>query len=133
MPVVVGGSPTVSLMALGMRAGMAALSAIAGAAKKAWKGRKAKGKGPKKGVNGKKCDGAHPVDIITGSNFDGFVDAKAPPPGLFEWTRHYTTARVKERGPLGYAFRHGYQHALTLHKQAWIYERPDGVQAVFEP
>ena len=133
MPVMVGGGPTVSLMALGMRAGMAALGALAGKAKKAWKGRKAKGKGPKKGVNGKKCDGAHPVDIITGANFDTFVDAKAPPERLFAWERHYTTARVRENGPLGYAFRHSYQHSLRLYKQAWIYERPDGVQAVFEP
>ncbi len=125
MPVSVGGGPTVSLMALGMRAGMAALGALAKKAKKAWKGRK--------GANGVKCNGAHPVDIVTGANFDDFCDAKEPAPRLLQWGRHYTTARIKERGPLGFAFRHTYQHTLTLSRQAWVYESPQGQRVPFDP
>lgn len=101
LPVSVGGSPTVSLMALGMKAGMAALGALA---KKVRKGRAAK---KAKGHNGGKCKGGDPVDIVTGAVFDDVIDAQAAPPWSFTWSRHYTTARAREDGPLGHGFRHG--------------------------
>lgn len=127
LPVSVGGSPTVSLMALGMKAGMAALGALA---KKVRKGRAAK---KAKGHNGGKCKGGDPVDIVTGAVFDDVVDAQAAPPWTFAWSRHYTTLRAREDGPLGHGFRHGYAHRLLLDTQATTFDPPSGDTIVFEP
>ncbi|MBZ4407621.1 DUF6531 domain-containing protein [Myxococcus sp. XM-1-1-1] len=125
LPVLVGGAPTVSLMALAMRAGFALLGALLRKVKALRKTRKAQ--------NGVHCTGGHPVDIITGANFDEFTDAVSPPPGLFRWRRHYTTARATEQGPLGWGFRHEYQHTLRLMRQAWRYENGQGRVIDFTP
>lgn len=125
LPVLVGGPPTVSLMALGMRVGMALLGALVAKLKKMRAARKAE--------NGVHCNGGHPVDVITGVNFDDFVDVRSPPPGLFCWRRYYTTARANRHGPLGWGFRHEYQHTLHLHRQAWRYEDAQGRVIDFAP
>jgi YD repeat-containing protein len=127
LPVSVGGSPTVSLMALGMKAGLAALGALAKKVKKARKAKKAKG------ANGAKCTGADPVDIITGAVYDDVIDARAAAPRMFQWSRHYTTERAKERGVLGFGFRHGYAHVLRTDVQAVTYSPPSGHDVAFEP
>ncbi|WNG24315.1 hypothetical protein F0U62_10020 [Cystobacter fuscus] len=125
VPVVVGGPPTVSLMALGMRAGMALLGALVSKLKKMRAARKSQ--------NGVHCNGGHPVDVITGANFDEFVDARSAPPGLFCWRRRYTTAYADRQGVLGWGFRHEYQHTLHLLLQAWRYEDARGRVIDFEP
>ncbi|OJT23149.1 hypothetical protein BO221_19955 [Archangium sp. Cb G35] len=125
VPVVIGGPPTVSLMALGMRAGMAVLGALVSKVRKA--------RGSRKAQNGVHCNGGHPVDVITGANFDDFLDARSPPPGLFCWRRYYSTARADLYGPLGWGFRHEYQHTLHLSSQVWRYEDPTGRIVDFEP
>lgn len=125
VPVLVGGPPTVSLMALGMRAGMALLGALLSKVKKIRAARKAQ--------NGVHCNGAHPVDVITGANFDEFVDVRSAPPGLFCWRRRYTTAHADRRDVLGWGFRHEYQHTLHLLPQAWRYEDARGRVIDFAP
>jgi RHS repeat-associated protein len=132
LPVLVGGPPTVSLMALAMRAGMAAgakaLGGLVAKAKKMRKARKAR-----KAQNGLSCNGGHPVDIITGAQFDTFLDARAPGEALFCWRRHYTTARAHLEGPLGFGFRHSYQHSLQVEPQACRYEDERGREYLFPP
>ncbi|MCY1016433.1 RHS repeat-associated core domain-containing protein [Pyxidicoccus sp. MSG2] len=125
LPVLVGGPPTISLVALGMRAGMAMLKALVSKVKKLRAARKAQ--------NGVHCNAGHPVDVITGANFDEFVDVRSPPPGLFCWRRRYTTARADRQGVLGWGFRHEYQHTLHLFHQAWRYEDARGRVIDFAP
>ncbi|NMO19480.1 hypothetical protein HPC49_27420 [Pyxidicoccus fallax] len=125
LPVLVGGPPTISLFALGMRVGMAMLKALVSKVKKLYAARKAQ--------NGVHCNGGHPVDVITGANFDEFVDARSPPSGLFCWRRRYTTARADRRDVLGWGFRHEYQHTLHLFHQAWRYEDAKGRVIDFAP
>lgn len=125
LPVLVGGPPTVSLMALGMRVSLALLGALVAKLKRMCAARKAE--------NGVHCNGGHPVDVITGANFDDFLDVRSPPPGLFCWRRYYTTARASRHGPLGWGFRHEYQHTLHLHRQAWRYEDAQGRVIDFPP
>lgn len=125
LPVVVGGPPTISLMALGMRVGMALLGALLSKIKKARAARKAQ--------NGVHCHGAHPVDVLTGANFDEFVDVRSAPPGLFCWRRRYTTAHADRQEVLGWGFRHEYQHTLHLLRQAWRYEDARGRVIDFTP
>jgi RHS repeat-associated protein len=66
--------------------------------------------------NGDTCNATHPVYLITGENFDSFVDYA--PGTLFEWRRHYTSARGKQGGPIGHGWRHFYQRTLVrrLHR-----------------
>jgi RHS repeat-associated protein len=66
--------------------------------------------------NGETCNATHPVYLITGENFDSFVDYA--PGTLFEWRRHYTSARGKQGGPIGHGWRHFYQRTLVrrLHR-----------------
>ncbi|MFY2556571.1 RHS repeat-associated core domain-containing protein [Corallococcus terminator] len=125
LPVLVGGPPTVSLMALGMRAGMAMLGALLSKLKKMRAARKAQ--------NGVHCNAGHPVDVITGANFDEFVDARSAPPGLFCWRRRYTTAHADRQGVLGWGFRHAYQHTLHRWNQSWRYEDAEGRVIDFAP
>ncbi|WP_395856645.1 RHS repeat-associated core domain-containing protein [Cystobacter fuscus] len=125
VPVVVGGAPTISRMALGMRAGMAVLGALVSKLKKMRAARKSQ--------NGVHCNGGHPVDVITGANFDEFVDSRSAPPGLFCWRRRYTTAHADRQGGLGWGFRHEYQHTLRLLRQAWRYEDARGRVIDFAP
>jgi RHS repeat-associated protein len=132
VPVLVGGPPTISLMALAMRAGMAAgAKALRGLVAKAKKMRKARR--VRKAQNGLSANGGHPVDIITGAQFDTFLDAKAPGEALFCWRRHYTTARAHLEGPLGFGFRHAYQHSLQVEPQACRYEDERGREYLFPP
>jgi RHS repeat-associated protein len=66
--------------------------------------------------NSPRCNGTHPVYLITGENFDRYVDFA--PGTLFEWRRHYTSARGHRDGPLGHGWRHYYQRTLQrrLHR-----------------
>lgn len=131
LPVLIGGPPTISLMALGMRIGMAgAMKGLGKLRKKLKKLKKAK---KAKKANGVKCNGLHPVNVVTGEQFDTFDDAAGPPDTLFRWQRHYTTRRRDELRALGSGFRHSYEHDLLLAPQGWRYERWDGEVKSFEP
>ena len=71
-------------------------------------------------ANGLKCNGSHPVYLVTGENFDSYLDHDSG--GLFEWRRHYTSARGAQDGPLGHGWRHFYQRTLRrrLHRATFI-------------
>jgi RHS repeat-associated protein len=62
--------------------------------------------------NGCKGNSGHPIYVVTGENFDKYVDFVSG--GLFEWRRHYSSARAREDGPLGRGWRHFYQRSLSV-------------------
>jgi YD repeat-containing protein len=79
--------------------------------------------------NGKCANGSHPIYLVTGENFDTFVDFVSG--GLFEWRRHYTTARARIDSPLGHAFRHFYQRSLRVRLHRAVFTDWDGVSVEF--
>ncbi|HAA69909.1 MAG TPA: hypothetical protein DCE55_12280 [Planctomycetaceae bacterium] len=133
MPVLVGGPPTISLMALGMRAGMAGMGKAFKKLRKLQKGSKRmKGisnklhKAAKKGMDklgvppsvqnrihrGICSVTGHPVDIATGKVFTETVDFELPGPLPLKWERvYYSTSSYQ--GPLGHGWHHSYDLALT--------------------
>jgi len=74
------------------------------------------------------ANGTHPVYLVTGENFDAYVDFVSD--GLFRWERHYTTARHRQDGPLGFGHRHLYQRSLEVRLHRARYTDWDG--EVFE-
>lgn len=133
MPVMVGGPPTVSMMALGMRAGMAALGK---AFKKLRKLQKASRRmkavsdkiqnAAKKAMNKlgvppsvqNKVSRAicsvtgHPVDVATGKVLTEAVDWQLPGPIRLRWERVYYSCSAYD-GPLGRGWHHSYDIALS--------------------
>lgn len=75
------------------------------------------------------ADGSHPIYLVTGENFDSFTDFVSG--GLFEWKRHYTSARAHVDGPLGFGFRHFYQRTLELRLHKATFTDWDGVTFEF--
>jgi hypothetical protein len=73
------------------------------------------------------AEGSHPIYLVTGENFDSFTDFVSG--GLFEWRRHYTTARARDDSPLGHGFRHYYQRSLSLRLHRATFTDWDGVVA----
>jgi RHS repeat-associated protein len=71
-------------------------------------------------ANGPECTGGEPVYVVTGETFNSFVDFVSG--GLFEWGRHYTSARNAADGPLGFGWRHFYQRSLRrrLHRATFV-------------
>jgi RHS repeat-associated protein len=128
-PVLVGGAPTISLMALGMRA------AMSGIAKGLGKGFKKLKKGLSKRLRRKaddlmddanvskasrksdqvkrsKCTKTgHPVDVATGKVFTDDVDLELPGPLPLTFERVWTSTSTYE-GPLGHGWHHSYGMAL---------------------
>jgi hypothetical protein len=51
-------------------------------------------------ANGHCGSASEPIYVVTGENFNRFTDFVSG--GLFEWRRHYTTARHRDDGPLGH-------------------------------
>jgi RHS repeat-associated protein len=82
-----------------------------------------------KRCNGHCADGSHPIYLVTGENFDSFTDFVSG--DLFEWKRHYTTARAHVDGPLGFGFRHHYQRTLEVRLHEATFVDWDGVALVF--
>ncbi|RMG22363.1 MAG: hypothetical protein D6730_16610, partial [Bacteroidetes bacterium] len=139
-PVLVGGPPTISLMALGMKLGMAAL----GKAMKKLKKLKAVKKMVKKAsdkahaaaskvmkklgippniqnkVHRKICSvTGHPVDIASGKVFTEQIDFELPGPIPFKWERVWYSTSVYE-GPLGHGWHHNYDLALSFDEEAQV-------------
>ncbi|MEL6852460.1 MAG: DUF6531 domain-containing protein, partial [Bacteroidota bacterium] len=132
LPVLVGGPPTVSLTALGMRAGMAALGKAAKKLRKLQKSskrmknlskkiHKAANKAMKKlgvppSIQNKVHKGicsvtGHPVDIASGKVYTDVVDFEFPGPIPIVWERTWFSTSVYE-GPLGHGWHHPYDLAL---------------------
>lgn len=91
-------------------------------------GRAARARASRRG-NAACANGSHPIYLVTGENFDAFTDFVSG--GLFEWRRHYTTARAKVDSPLGHGFRHYYQRSLSLRLHRATFTDWDGVVIEF--
>lgn len=135
--VFVGGPPTISMMALGMRAGMAAAGKLfkkAKAARKAKKGKAKKGKGKSKGKskdNSPCGTDAHPVDVVTGACVDTIVDYAPQDGGLFRWVRYYDSSECERAGPMGRGFRHPYEMVLEPTAEGFRYTDEMGLTVDF--
>ena len=133
LPVLIGGPPTISLMAMGMRAGMAGigkgLKKLKGArkAKKAKKPRK-----PKKAQNGGCGKAGEPIAIVSGENVDEFVDYEVPGQIPLVWRRYYDSGLAEQGGPLGFGFRHEYQRTLRRERDGLVFVDGDGSIVEFE-
>jgi RHS repeat-associated protein len=138
-PVLVGGAPTISLMALGMRIGMAALGRAFKKFKKKfkkWKKKKGKGKKPKKGKskgNAPCGTDAHPVDVVTGACVDTIVDYQSPYGPLLRWTRYYDSSECDQAAPHGRGFRHEYERSLEADEDVFRYTSETGEEIEFPP
>lgn len=127
-PVLIGGPPTISLMALGMKLGMAALGkALKKLSKtKAFKKFKNKFKKKKPGTN-KACGRpGEPVDVVSGANVDDFVDYELPGSIVFRWKRYYDSSQSHIDGPVGRGFRHEYQRTLRHAGDRFEYVNQEG-------
>jgi RHS repeat-associated protein len=154
-PVLIGGAPTISLMAIGMKIGMAILGRLAKGlrrlqkASRRWRAlsrrlRKAASKlldklGISKAskwrnrINRAICwVTGHPVDIATGKVFTEMVDFTLPGPIPFKWERVWFSTSTYQ-GPLGYGWHHNYDFGLIVDDQAKVVavRLVDGRSAVF--
>ncbi|WP_430931177.1 DUF6531 domain-containing protein [Saccharicrinis sp. 156] len=139
-PVLVGGAPTISLMAVGMKLGMAGLGKLAGKLRKMQKSSKRMKKisdklhkaadkimdklGVPPSVRNKVHRGicsvtGHPVDIATGKVFTEHTDIQLPGPIPFSWERVYFTTSMYE-GPMGHGWHHSYDLALYCDREEEI-------------
>ncbi len=134
-PVLVGGPPTISLMAMAMKLGMSALGAAFKKFMKTKAGRAIgkkvddiKSKFKKKTPPHNKACGrtGEPVDVVTGANVDSFIDFDHPLYPALEWTRFYSSLHCDLDGPMGFGFRHGWQHELRFLADRVEYRLPDG-------
>ena len=150
-PVLIGGAPTVSLMALGMRVGMAALGRgfrrlaqtgafqrfvrrASGAAHDAASSvMRRLGVPPniQNRVHRSVCSvTGHPVDVATGKVFTESVDFGLPGPLPLKWERvYYSTSTYN--GPLGYGWHHSYDMALLEDEGAVAIRMTDGRPVTF--
>ncbi len=153
MPVLVGGPPTISLMALGMRAGMAGLgkglkklrklqkgsqrvkrvsNRIHRAADKVLDKLKVSNKARNK-VHRKICAvTGHPVDVVTGKVFTEAVDLDLPGSLPFEFERVWYSTST-HRGALGHGWHHSYDMSLVVKNDVIVARLADGRYASFEP
>jgi hypothetical protein len=139
-PVLIGGPPTISLMALGMRVGMAALGKLFKKLaktkffKRFKKKIKSKFKSKRKPGHHKSCGRpGEPVDVWSGANVDDFVDYASPGPIPLEWKRFYDSSLAKHEGPLGRGFRHNYQRELRRTASGFEYVDAEGDRVEFDP
>src|SRR5262249_19460020 len=151
----VGGSPTISLMALGMRAGLAVLGKGLKKLRKLQKASalmghiSAKMKGAahrlmdKLGVSEasklrSRVDRAictvtgAPVDVATGKVFTRALDFGLPGPLPLRWERVWFSTSTY-RGPLGHGVHHAYDLALLADADAIAVRLADGRAASFPP
>ena len=132
-PVFIGGPPTISLMALGMKAAMAGLGKAFKKYKKWAKKSKRMKKISKKihkkankvmdklgvppNVRNKVHKGicsvtGHPVDVCSGKVFTDHVDFELPGPIPLKWERTWYSTSVYD-GPLGHGWHHSYDMKLS--------------------
>lgn len=72
-----------------------------------------------------------PVSAVTGEVENDFTDYETGEVVPFEWGRHYNSGRHERDGPLGYGFRHAWQHELQLLRTRAIYTDPRGTEYTF--
>jgi YD repeat-containing protein len=75
-----------------------------------------------------------PIDVVTGANVDEFTDFTLPAP-RFIWRRWYNSQQQLELGPLGWGFRHEYQHELRVDESSYefTYTDQEGNSVTFPP
>ncbi len=154
-PVMIGGPPTISMMALGMRAGMAALGKAFKKLRKLQKASKRMKRlskrihkaadkvldkvGVKKGsrlrnrIHRGICSvTGHPVDVATGKMFTEAVDLELPGPLPFKLERvWYSTSTYQ--GPLGHGWHHSYDMSVVATDEVVLARLADGRYASFAP
>jgi RHS repeat-associated protein len=150
-PVIIGGPPTISLMALGTKLGMAGLGkglkklrALQKSSKR-WKAisqraQKAANKvldhvpgGDKvrNAVNRAICSvTGHPVDVATGKVFAEGLDFQLPGPLPLRWERVWYSTSIYS-GPLGSGWHHSYDLSVTVYEEGLLVRLPDGRLAPF--
>ena len=152
-PVLIGGPPTISLMAMAMKFGMAVLGRALKKlrqmqkASKKWAGlsdkmRKAANKMLDKVPGGQKMKNAvsngickltgHPVDVATGKVTTESVDIELPGPLPFRFARVWYS-NSDYVGPLGHGWHHSYDLGLYEFPEGVVVRLPDGRFATFEP
>ena len=129
-PVLVGGPPTIDMMAMAMKLGMAGLGKAFKKLKKSKMMKKLSDKlhdaaegamkkvGIPKNIRNKVHKGicsvtGHPVDIASGKVFTDHVDFELPGPIPMVWERTWFSTSTYN-GPLGYGWHHSYDIALAL-------------------
>jgi RHS repeat-associated protein len=150
MLVLIGGPPTISLMALGMRAIMALAGPLAALLRRAQRGtgrigramRAATARARRAGnsladflrlgprarsrVNRAICFvTGHPVDIATGKVFTDKVDLELAGPMPFKWERVWYSTSTYD-GPIGHGWHHSYDAGLYVTDEVVLYRTPDG-------
>ena len=152
-PVMIGGPPTISMMGMGMKVGMAVLGKLAKAFKRLkkksgrWKAisdrmqKAAKRAMEKMGippsaqnrVHRSLCAiTGHPVDIATGKVFTDAVDLELPGPLPLRWERVWFSTSVYQ-GPLGRGWHHSYDLGLIDEGEAVAVRMADGRGVAFPP
>ena len=130
-PVLIGGPPTISLMAMGMKAGFMALGALGKGLKKLSKKSKTlkrlKKKLKKRRPSHNKSCGqpGEPVDVVTGANVDSFIDYNLDGPIPFKWIRYYNSL-MNYKGSLGHNFKHEYDRQLYKTNDGFEYINQEG-------
>src|SRR5690606_28163158 len=151
MPVMVGGPPTVDMMALAMRGGMAALGAsfkkLRKLQKKSARMKKISDAVHKRAANAMEKLGVpsnvrnkvhrgictvtgHPVDVASGKMFTDHIDFSLPGPLPLVWERVWYSTSVYD-GPLGHGWHHSYDVKLCEMNNAVAVRMADGRPVVF--
>lgn len=151
MPVLVGGPPTINMMALGMAAAMKALGPalkkLRALQKKSARVKKISDAIHKKAsklmdklgvppnirnkIHKSICTvTGHPVDVASGKLFTDAVDFQLPGPIPLKWERTWFSTSVYD-GPLGHGWHHSYDLELVEGDKAIAVRLPDGRPVAF--
>ncbi|MEY4579907.1 MAG: hypothetical protein RL701_4610 [Pseudomonadota bacterium] len=148
--VLIGGPPTISLMALGMRAIMALAGPLASLLRRAQRGTGRIGRAMRAATRRARRAGnaladalrlgprararvnraicfvtGHPVDIATGKVFTDQVDFELTGYVPFKWERVWYSTSTYD-GPLGHGWHHAYDAGLYVTQEVVLYRTPDG-------
>jgi len=148
-PVLVGGPPTISIMALGMKVGMAGLGKAfkklsklkavkklkrkAKSLKKKFKDKLKKKKKGKPASNRGSCEGGCPVDAITGNVVDRLLDYRQPGSIPFVWKRYYDSSWAAQDSIVGRGWRHAYQRTLEITDDGFLLTEDNGEEFELPP
>ena len=138
-PVLVGGPPTISLMALGMRVACFGLGKAFGALKQtrlakqvsasasAAKAKLSGGLRRRSPSTNKGCGRpGEPIDVVSGANVDVFHDFELPGAPPLRWTRYYDSRLAGQPSPIGRGFRLELQRELARTSTGFTYVDGEG-------
>jgi RHS repeat-associated protein len=142
MLVLIGGPPTISMMAVGMKLGMSALKLLKklGPIARGFKALSQKlhnlaaklmkklglGDGMRNAVHRALCKvTGHPVDVASGKLFTDAVDFEMGGPIPIKWERVWFSTSTY-RGPLGHGWHHSFDHGLYVTPEVVLYRTGDG-------